>query len=861
MQSGDWITINGQDYQLDTVLLSGNGSYGQVWAATDTAGQPVAIKVINTEAMLQADPALHGHWRAHLEREIAFLSSLDASQSRHVVVLLNHGVIGDQPALVLELLQANLNQWLAWQKREQAPPPDLMQILDWACQILDGLDVVHQAGFIYRDLKPNNLLVGENGALLKLADFGSLKREDGDNTRSFMGTPATMAPEQALPIHCDAQGQCEYAVDYRADYYALGLLLFSLLTEKSTIAAQCRLRQLLDAYGHQGVGHQAAQLGGLEDAEREQLRRSIEFWTVPVCPEQGGAAVELAALIEQLLSRDPADRPAHSAEIRAVLEAASGRSIVPLASASESITALNFAAGIPPRRRLRHAGRRPGGRLARHGRRLALAAGLGLAGMMAWALFKPLDPLTQPDSPSVVPPAAQIQSDPVSPASPSQSPLLPPLLPPLNGFSESAKDSGSPPSAPAPAAPESSAVAQDATQAPDKEDTAPLTPAPATSPTQSTAATDAPPTTPAQEEANVSPTTTEPPPATALTDSAPDDASAPTEAAPSVPSTRSASRVKAPDPSAAGTAATRHHDQARRQAKAEAEAKAEARRQAKAEARAEARRQAQAEAAAQAKAEAEAAAVRKAEREAAASRQAEARRQAKAEAEAQRQAKAEARRQAKAEAEAKAAARRQAKAEAEARRREPTPKTAVALPPIKLESRPRPNPQPSLPPIKLEARSQPKPVAAPVIPPVKLIGRPNSRAQLPATRSNQAPITSRTALGPQRVRTRPVNPVSPVSPVNPIQNSVKRTTATLDTLARRTVGTVGAGVQQGLQTAERVVTQWTGGCNRANGCQIGGAPVERRDRWVNRSGRTVSQRNAPPSDDTGGFAPPPPGRY
>ena len=69
------------------------------------------------------------------------------------------------------------------------------------------------AGFVYRDLKFSNLLVAAEGTQLKLADFGSLKREDGDNTRSFVGTPATMAPEQVLPACWGAEG-CEYAVDH-----------------------------------------------------------------------------------------------------------------------------------------------------------------------------------------------------------------------------------------------------------------------------------------------------------------------------------------------------------------------------------------------------------------------------------------------------------------------------------------------------------------------------------------------------------------------------------------------------------------------------------------------------------------------
>ena len=51
MQSGEPITVKGREYRLGSVLSTGAGSYGQVWAATDAAGRAVAVKFINAEAM------------------------------------------------------------------------------------------------------------------------------------------------------------------------------------------------------------------------------------------------------------------------------------------------------------------------------------------------------------------------------------------------------------------------------------------------------------------------------------------------------------------------------------------------------------------------------------------------------------------------------------------------------------------------------------------------------------------------------------------------------------------------------------------------------------------------------------------
>lgn len=416
MQSGECIVINGRNYQLGTVLSTGAGSYGQVWAATDAGGYPVALKVINTLAMAQADPSLRGHWRAHLEREIAFLAELDSEQSRHIVTLLDHGQINGQPVLVMEQLSGNLGQWLAQQRQENASPLELARILDWAGQILSGLEVIHHAGFVYRDLKFSNILVNQDGTLLKLADFGSLKRQDNDSTRSFIGTPATMAPEQVLPAYISPKGY-EYVVTPCADYYALGLLLFTLLTAQPATAAQRRLGQLLAQYGQEGAARYSEQLGGLDDEEQELLQRSIEFWTVPVSTQPGnGTAALLTDLIIRLLARDPADRPRNSIEIRTVLDAVRAGQLMAFTHESKPAAATNVpdwdisSLTLPPNPHLHH---RPATvARSRYSRQpLALFAGiLGLAGALAWAIIlRPVADESQQSHPRAVQSAASNQ--------------------------------------------------------------------------------------------------------------------------------------------------------------------------------------------------------------------------------------------------------------------------------------------------------------------------------------------------------------------------------------------------------------------------------------------------------------------
>jgi len=819
MQSGERIAINGRDYRLDAVLSTGAGSYGQVWAATDALGRAVAVKLINAEAMTQADPTLHGHWRAHLEREIAFLSGLDADQSRHVVALLDHGVVEGQPALVLERLQANLGQWLAQQRRDGAPAPDLGQVLDWAEQILDGLDVVHQAGFVYRDLKFSNLLVGDGGARLKLADFGSLKREDGDNTRSFVGTPATMAPEQVLPA-CQGVAGCEYAVDYRADYYALGLLLFSLLADQPTTAAQRRLGQLLALHGQEGVSQRDAQLGGLDDAEREQLRCAIEFWTVPARPEaDGGIAALLASLIERLLAREPAHRPTDSLEIRAVLDTARVHPATALTLTPD--WSAPPPAAEPPNWHPRRMDRPP----PRSWPRWALlAGGLGLAGAMAWALVGPVRPIDRDQAETlstvIAPPAARI-----APVAESAAPSVP-----APAVVESA---------PAPSAP----VADDAEPA-DRAPPASTESLPIAQPT------------PEAEPAVV----VAPPPAPPVVEPRPSARAKPADKVKPGKSTVAADRPARVDRSRTARPPART-----RPAEAERPAPAAADRIAKPAppptAPVAVERATPAPAARIAKPAPPPPAPVAVERAtpAAAARIAKPapvvveppRRPRETRTVAVTRASSASSMVARPPATAKPAAKpveRVARVEPASR---PTARAASTstLPPIQLEA--RPEPAPALPPIRLEARPQPAP------PPIELVSRSS------AASSSPPPVKARAESRSKPPANSTPRPARAADPITQFRDDASRTATAVGDWVSRTSTTVSQEVRRGLETADRTVGRWTGSCNQPDGCGRNTTQVERRDHGSSRSGGTASSREPPAvrNQDGYGFAPPPPRAY
>ena len=209
------------DGKIDVGPVLGVGGMGIVHGGRHRlTGRDVAIKVLK-----------HSAW-ADEQRCVRFLQeALACGRIRHpnVVDIYDAGRLGREPYLVMERLSGEPLS----DRIERKPRLEVAEALTIAEQAACGVAAAHAAGIVHRDLKPANVFVdvASDGAVAtKVLDFGlSMLAEDGSPaSEEMVGTPFYMAPEQ---IHSPTE------VDARTDVYALGAVLFEMLTGRPPFVA------------------------------------------------------------------------------------------------------------------------------------------------------------------------------------------------------------------------------------------------------------------------------------------------------------------------------------------------------------------------------------------------------------------------------------------------------------------------------------------------------------------------------------------------------------------------------------------------------------------------------------------------
>ena len=241
--------------------------------------RPVAIKVLGGDVLLDVQ-------RFH--REIRVLANL-----RHPFILPLHDSGEAAGALYFVMPYIDGESLRARLVREGRLPVE--QALEIARQIADALQTAHEQGVIHRDVKPENILIARSGHAL-LADFGIARANAGSGPADTMtqagltiGTVAYMSPEQALG---------ERDIDARSDIYALGCVLYEMLTGTPPFTGPTAMSVLSK--------HLAA---APPDARAAR-------------PEVSDA---VSALISRALAKEPGDRPASAREFALAMSTSAER--------------------------------------------------------------------------------------------------------------------------------------------------------------------------------------------------------------------------------------------------------------------------------------------------------------------------------------------------------------------------------------------------------------------------------------------------------------------------------------------------------------------------------------------------------
>jgi serine/threonine protein kinase len=262
-------------YRIEREL--GRGGMASVYLARDAElERPVAIKILAPH--LASEPGFYERF----VREARMAARLSHP---NIVQVFDAGEEDDRPFIVMEYVSGRS---LAEEARGSGGKLEPASVVDLALQICGGLELAHAAGLVHRDVKPQNLLVRDDG-VVKIADFGIARAAEATNLTqigSILGTAAYLSPEQAA-------GE---PVTAAADIYSLGVVLYELLAGRTP--------------------YEFKSLAELVVKQREQP-------ITPLREVEPSVSERLEAVVMHCLARNPEYRPHSAAELARDLAAAS----------------------------------------------------------------------------------------------------------------------------------------------------------------------------------------------------------------------------------------------------------------------------------------------------------------------------------------------------------------------------------------------------------------------------------------------------------------------------------------------------------------------------------------------------------
>jgi eukaryotic-like serine/threonine-protein kinase len=265
----------GDTYRIEREL--GGGGMSHVFLAQETAlGRSVVVKVLPPEMSASVNIE-------RFRREIQLAASL---QHPHIVPVLAAGQSGDLLYYTMPLVEGeSLRAKLA--REGEMPVSDAIRVLR---DVVDALAYAHARGVVHRDIKPDNVLISGQHAVV--TDFGVAKAMSASSGSSSLtslgvalGTPAYMAPEQAA---------ADPHVDHRADLYAVGAMAYEMLCGRPPFSGM---------------------------SPQQVLAAHVTLPPAPLSGQRASVPPALNALVMRCLEKKPADRVQTAAEMLTQLQA------------------------------------------------------------------------------------------------------------------------------------------------------------------------------------------------------------------------------------------------------------------------------------------------------------------------------------------------------------------------------------------------------------------------------------------------------------------------------------------------------------------------------------------------------------